>query len=513
MSILEIDDLSYELPDKVLYEDGSLRLNKGEHLGLTGKNGAGKSTLLKMIQGEIMPDSGRIVWQNNLKISYLEQVLTYEPGDTMFDYLKQAFSDLYKKNDEIQALYVEYAETYDDALLETIGKYQEQLEANDFYGIETKIEQVASGLGLTAIGLDKEVDQLSGGQRSKVSLAKLLLETADVFLLDEPTNYLDVSHIEWLADYLGQLDSTYIVISHDRDFLNKVTNCICDIDYQTITKYNGNLEAAMKQKEAKAEQHLRDYAKQQKEIDKLENYVRKYKAGSRSNMAKSREKQLNKIERLTPPSEGKPGKFDFPYEMSHSHLVVQVDDLSIGYEFPLLEPINFRIQKGEKIAIKGFNGIGKSTLLKTLVGDIPALSGEIEMSRDTKINYFSQDLNWEHPNQSAVDWLQFKHPKLNHKETRRMLSKSGITDDNMTKPLSQLSGGEQCKVKLCYLTLIKSNFLVLDEPTNHLDQQSKDSLKQTLNEFEGTVLLVSHEMDFLEDLADGIFDVALGKMI
>lgn len=231
MSILEIDDLKYELPDKMLYENGSLRLNKGEHLGLTGKNGAGKSTLLKMIQGDIMPDEGRIVWQNNITISYLEQQLTYSEGDTMFDYLKQAFSHLYKMSDDIQEMYEEYATTYDDELLETIGKKQEKLEASDFYSIETQIEQVANGLGLTAIGLDKEVAKLSGGQRSKVSLAKLLLEKADVFLLDEPTNYLDVSHIDWLSDYLNQLDSTYIVISHDRDFLNKVTTCICDIDY------------------------------------------------------------------------------------------------------------------------------------------------------------------------------------------------------------------------------------------------------------------------------------------
>lgn len=513
MSILEIDDLKYELPDKMLYENGSLRLNKGEHLGLTGKNGAGKSTLLKIIQGEIMPDEGRIVWQNNMTISYLEQQLTYSEGDTMFDYLKQAFSHLYKMSDEIQQMYEEYATTYDDELLEIIGKKQEKLEASDFYSIETQIEQVANGLGLTAIGLDKEVAKLSGGQRSKVSLAKLLLEKADVFLLDEPTNYLDVSHIDWLSDYLNQLDSTYIVISHDRDFLNKVTTCICDIDYHTLTKYNGNLEAAMKQKQAKAEQHQRDYEKQQKEIDKLEAYVRKYKAGSRSNMAKSREKQLNKIDRLAAPPSGKPGKFEFPYEMSHSHLVLETNDLSVGYEFPLLEDINFRLHKGEKIAIKGFNGIGKSTLLKTLIGEIDKLSGTIEISRDVKINYFSQDLNWEHPNQSAIDWLQVVHPKLSNKEVRRVLSKSGINDDNMSKPLSQLSGGEQCKVKLCHLTLIKSNLLVLDEPTNHLDQQSKDALKETLNQFEGTVLLVSHEMDFLEDLVDQVYDVALGKMM
>jgi ATPase subunit of ABC transporter with duplicated ATPase domains len=214
MSILTITDLNYELPDKVLYKDSSLRLNKGEHLGLTGKNGAGKSTLLKMIQGEILPDSGQIVWQNNLRISYLEQQLTYDEGDTIFDYLKRAFNHLYEMNDKIQALYMEYAESYDDALLEEIGQYQDILENNDFYNIETEIERVATGLGITALGLDREVEALSGGQRSKVSLAKLLLEKADVFLLDEPTNYLDVEHIEWLSDYLNQLEDAYIVISH-----------------------------------------------------------------------------------------------------------------------------------------------------------------------------------------------------------------------------------------------------------------------------------------------------------
>ncbi|NKC68895.1 ABC-F family ATP-binding cassette domain-containing protein [Vagococcus fluvialis] len=513
MSILTITDLNYELPDKVLYKDSSLRLNKGEHLGLTGKNGAGKSTLLKMIQGEILPDSGQIVWQNNLRISYLEQQLTFDEGDTIFDYLKRAFNHLYEMNDKIQALYMEYAESYDDALLEEIGQYQDILENNDFYNIETEIERVATGLGITALGLDREVEALSGGQRSKVSLAKLLLEKADVFLLDEPTNYLDVEHIEWLSDYLNQLEDAYIVISHDRDFLNRVTNCICDIEFQVLSKYMGNYDKAMKQKEAQQEHLHREYEKQQKEIDKLETYIRKYKAGSRSTMAKSREKQLNRMDRLTPPVAPKPGHFHFPYSASHGNLVVEAKRLEIGYgKKALLPPINLLVQNGEKIAISGFNGIGKSTLLKTLIGEIPVISGDIELSREAKISYFSQDLVWDNPHQSAFDWIKEQFPKLNNKEVRRYLSRSGIVDDNVTKALDQLSGGEQTKVKLCSLTLKKSNFLILDEPTNHLDQGTKDGLKRALKDFEGTLIVVSHEPEFFDGLVDKQFDVESNTM-
>ncbi|MGO3732102.1 MAG: ABC-F family ATP-binding cassette domain-containing protein [Vagococcus sp.] len=513
MSLLTINELNYELPDKVLYTDGSLRLNKGEHLGLTGKNGAGKSTLLKIIRGDVIPDSGEVIWQNNITVSYLEQQLTYTEEETIFDYLKKAFDQLYQMSDDIQQMYEEYAETYEDELLEKIGQYQDKLEKHNFYGIESEIEKVAFGLGLNAIGLDKRVSELSGGQRSKVSLAKLLLETSDVFLLDEPTNYLDVQHIDWLATYLNQLDNSFIVISHDREFLNSITTCICDIEYQRITKYMGNLTVAMKQKEAQAEHYIREYEKQQKEIDKLETYVRKYKAGSRSTMAKSREKRLNKIDRLTPPTDSKPGHFHFPYSASHSNMVIEAQNLEIGYSKPLLPKLNLSIQNGEKIAIKGFNGIGKSTLLKTLIGLIPSLSGETDMSRETKINYFSQDLDWEHPNQSAFDWLKAAYPKLNNKEVRRYLSRSGIVDDNVTKALSQLSGGEQTKVKLCGLTLLPSNLLILDEPTNHLDQQSKESLKKSLLDFKGTILLVSHEEEFYEGLATKVFNIETNKFV
>lgn len=507
VSVLAIKRLSYELPDKLLYEDSELTLNKGEHLGLTGKNGVGKSTLFKIIMGDVVPDSGDIKWQKNIEFAYLEQQLTYDENDTMFDYLKSAFKRLYKMDEDIQKLYEEYAETYDDELIEKAGKYQEELEKHHFYTLESDIEKVATGLGLDAIGLDKKVSELSGGQRSKVSLAKLLLQPSDVFLLDEPTNYLDTHHIDWLANYLTQMDASYMVISHDHEFLNRVTNCICDIDFQRLTKYSGSLEAAMKQKHANAEYYQREYDKQQKEINKLENYVRKYKAGSRSNMAKSREKQLNRIERLTPPTEVKPGKFQFPFVMTHSAMMIEVHNLAIGYKKPLLPNISMTVLNGEKIAISGFNGIGKSTLLKTLIGQVRPLAGDIELNREAKINYFSQDLDWENPMQSAFDYIKELYPKLNNKEVRRYLSRSGIVDENVTKAIHQLSGGEQTKVKLCGLTLKSSNLLILDEPTNHLDAATKEALKRALQDYKGTILVVSHEKEFADGLVDKTFDI------
>lgn len=507
VSILTIEDLNYALPDKVLYQEGNLALNRGEHMGLVGKNGAGKSTLIKILINETLPDSGKITWQNNCRIGYLEQYLAIEEGQSIRDFLHTSFSQLYKLEEEIQNLYAEYGESLEDSLLEKAGKKQELLEQQGFYTIEQTIEKMSYGLGIVAIGLDKKLSELSGGQRSKVFLAKLLLEEPDVLLLDEPTNYLDDTHVQWLAEFLNEFPGSYLVISHDYHFLDQITNCICDIEFGRLQKYPGNLNKALKLKEIANENYVKDYHAQQEKIDKLEKYIRKYKAGSRSTIAKSREKQLNKIDRISAPEKTYQSAFEFPTSPILANYLIETKDLKIGYQAPLLPAINLIVQRDEKVAINGFNGIGKSTLLKTLIGQIKPLGGKAILPEGVAINYFSQDLTWHNPSLTPFDYVREAYPELNDKEIRTHLARSGIHDDNVKKAMKFLSGGEQTKVKLCIMTMIKSNLLILDEPTNHLDTDTKRALKQAIAAYEGTILIVSHEQDFYDQLVDRVVNI------
>ena len=295
MAVLDVKGLTMSYADKQLYDDASFQLEKHEHMGIIGQNGAGKSTLIKILIGKVLPVSGTVTWAKNVKIGYLDQYVDIPKGMTLIKFLHTAFADLYEINDRMNKLYEEYAQKMDDELLTKAGRLQEQLDAHNFYDIETEVERVMNGLGLTEIGKDHVVSEMSGGQRSKIILAKMLLEKPDVILLDEPTNYLDTAHIEWLIDYLNDFDGAAMIISHDYDFLEQVTNTICDVAFGKITKYRGSFEQAMRQKEERKETQEREYEKQQVVIEKAERFIRKNKAGSKSTMAKSREKMLARM--------------------------------------------------------------------------------------------------------------------------------------------------------------------------------------------------------------------------
>lgn len=497
MSLLTVKDLSQTFIDKTLYEDASFVLNKEDHMGVTGQNGVGKSTLIKILTGEITQDDGIVKWQNKLHVGYLDQYAHLEAGLSIKDFLKTAFEQLYQKEKELNDLYVKYSENGDDALLERGGKIQTYLEEKGFYDIDTEIDRVASGLGLADLGYDRDVSKLSGGQRSKLILAKLLLQNPDVLVLDEPTNYLDVSHIDWLADYLNDFSGAFIVVSHDYDFLGRITNCIIDIDFGTITRYTGDLKHALRQKQADRESYLKAYANQQRKIKKTEAYIRKNKAGSRSKSAKSREKQLAKMDILTPPQNNKIAQVRFPYVATASNLLLQTQDLIIGYDKALVKSaFNFSVGNGEKVAVTGFNGIGKTTLLKTLLGRLQPIYGSFELSSTAKLAYFQQDLVWPNKNMTPLQYLQETFPRLRPRELRQALARMGLTAQQAMSSLKELSGGEQEKVKLAKMQFEPSNLLFLDEPTNHLDVATKDSLRKAITNFQGGVIIVSHERDF-----------------
>lgn len=513
MSLLEVKNLSHTYGDKKLYSNVCFELYKGEHMGIVGVNGAGKSTLLKIICNTVIPDEGEIKWQSNINIGILDQYAEIVEDYSIYDYLKTAFNELYKIEQKLNKLYEEMAYNQNENIMKKAAVYQEMLEEREFYSIDSSIKKVATGLGIDAIGYDKELKKLSGGQRAKTILAKLLLQSPDILLLDEPTNFLDKEHIKWLSEYLEEFKGAFIIVSHDFDFLDKITTCICDIDHKNIRKYNGGYSAFLKQKERLQEDYVRRYSEQKREIDKLEKYIAKNKVrASTAKIAKGRQKQLDKIERIDAPSFRtlKP-VIKFKYTHATPKIALSIKDLEVGYRYAILPKLNFTINNGEKVVITGFNGIGKSTLLKTIIGEIKSLSGKVKFGENIKPGYYEQDLKWENDQLNPMEIISDEFPKMTNNEIRKHLSQCGVKSETALQSIKSLSGGEQSKVKLCKLTLTLCNLLILDEITNHMDLDSKEALKEALIAYEGTVVLVSHEAAFYEDLADRIINIE--KMI
>lgn len=507
MSLLEITHLTHTCGDTILYKDAGLTLHKGEHMGIVGQNGAGKSTLIKICTRQVVPDCGQVVWQPHTAIGYLDQYAEIDPSLRMEDFLRSAFAPLYQTEARMLRLY-EQAAAGDAESLSLASQCEEQLELHDFYSVDTFIEQVANGLGLAGLGLDRPIAQMSGGQRAKVILAKLLLQKPDVLLLDEPTNFLDKEQVAWLAEFLAGSDKAFMVVSHDNDFLDRISNRICDVDHSTLSKYYGTYSEFLHKKALLQEDYTKQYTAQQKERKKLEDFIERNRAGRKSKMARGRQKQLDRMEVLEAPGQRELAP-DFRFTSlpltNTEHL--SVCRLAVGYDFPLLSDISFCIRGGQKVVLTGFNGIGKSTLLKTLLGQLPALGGTSRFSSQVTPGYFEQDLHWDCPEQTPLQIVSDAFPRMDSKAVRAHLAQCGILRKHAGQPVGTLSGGEQAKVKLCLLTLTPCNFLILDEPTNHLDLQAKEALQTALAAFPGTVLLVSHEESFYRGWAQQIISL------
>ncbi|MDE6429443.1 MAG: ATP-binding cassette domain-containing protein [Malacoplasma sp.] len=508
MSLLKISNLNYSIGEKTLYNDCSFVLNHKEHLGIVGKNGVGKSTLIKIITNQVSPDTAEIEIDQSIKIGYLDQYAQINQDLTILQYLQTAFLYLYDTEKKMIEAYEKSAE--DDQYFEKAVAFQNILESNNFYNLEIIIEKIANGLGISALGLNKKISNLSGGQRAKVILAKLLLEKPDLLLLDEPTNFLDKEHVDWLTQYLQEFEKTFILISHNIEFLNKATTHIVEINNNKFLKFNGNYKSYLKQKDLMVDDYVKRYEKQQKQIEKTEDFIRRNIAGSNSKNARGRRKQLERMEKLPPPNKERP-KPVFSFKQIHCSIQQKlfINNLSIGYnDLPLIENINLTISGGEKVVIKGFNGIGKTTLIKTLLKIIQPIKGSFEFSETIKPIYYQQDIVWENTFVTPLDIIKQNYPNLNEKESRCLLAKYGLSQKDVMQQIITLSGGEQAKVKFCLLTNKPTNFLILDEPTNHLDVQAKDSLKETLKDFEGTILLVCHEESFYKDIFTRIIDIS-----
>ena len=505
MSILTVENVSHSYGEKTILYNACFRLLKGEHVGLVGKNGIGKSTLLRLLTGELIHDEGNIEWFPHVKIGFLQQHIDLQEGITIEEYLQSAFSNLYELERDMLKLTEEMAGAGEvGKLLVRYGELQTILENSNFYQIHTKIEEVATGLGLFEIGLEKDVSKLSGGQRTKLLLGKLLLEKADVLLLDEPTNYLDTAHIEWLQSYLRMYEKAYIIISHDEIFLNNITNVIYHLEERAINRYVGDYKSFLRNYELQKKQLQAAYTKQQKEIAHLESFIQKNKI-RKAKQAKSREKVLEKMQKVEKVNDVSRARFDFNVYTEPVSRILQVEKLKIGYGEPLFPELDFQVKKGEKIAIIGHNGIGKTTMLKTLLGQIKPLSGSVSVGERVKPAYFAQE---EFSSEiTALERVWAGRPDMTRKEIRQVLAKCGLKEEHVLKPIQLLSGGEQTKVRLCELIVTKSNVLILDEPTNHLDTETKTALQESLKQYKGTVLIVSHEPSFYEAWITKIWNI------
>jgi ABC transporter, ATP-binding protein len=509
MSILNVEHLSHGFGYRAIFHDVSFRMLKGEHIGLIGANGEGKSTFMSIITDKLMPDEGKVEWAKGVRVGYLDQHSALENGMSIREVLRGAFSFLFemeKRMNEICDNLATAKEEDMEEMMQELGTIQDSLLAHDFYIIDSKVEEVAKALGIDEIGLDKYVNELSGGQRTKILLAKLLLEKPDILLLDEPTNYLDENHIEWLKRYLNDYENAFILISHDIPFLNSVINIIYHMENQNLDRYVGDYEDFRKVYEVKKSQLEAAYKRQQQERAELADFVARNKARvSTRNMAMSRQKKLDKMEIIELAREKPKPEFNFKEARTSGKIVFETKDLVIGYDEPLSKPINLSLERGEKIAFFGANGIGKTTLLKSILGLIPVLSGSTELGDYLEIGYFEQEME-KGNNSTCIEEIWKEFPSFTQYEVRSALAKCGLTSKHIESLVRVLSGGEQAKVRLCKLINRPTNVLFLDEPTNHLDVDAKDELKRALREYKGSLVLICHEPEFYNDIVNKVID-------
>ena len=509
MSILNVENLSHGFGDRTIFNNVSFRLLKGEHIGLIGANGEGKSTFMNIITNKLMPDEGKVEWSKNVRVGYLDQHTALEKGMTIKDVLSSAFDFLFEMETRMNEICDKMGEADEnelEAYMEELGTIQDLLTQHDFYMIDSKVEEVARALGLLEIGLDTDVTDLSGGQRTKILLGKLLLEKPDILLLDEPTNYLDVNHIEWLKRYLQEYENAFILISHDIPFLNSVINLIYHMDNGELNRYVGDYDKFQEIYAMKKAQLEAAYNRQQKEIADLKDFVARNKARvATRNMAMSRQKKLDKMDIIELASEKPKPEFNFRNARTSGRYIFTTTDLVIGYDEPLSKPLNLSMERGQKVVLTGANGIGKTTLLKSILGLIPSISGKVELGDYLEIGYFEQEMD-QSVSTTCIEEIWNEFPSYTQYEVRSALAKCGLTTKHIESLVKVLSGGEQAKVRLCKLINKDTNILLLDEPTNHLDVDAKDELKRALKEYKGSILMVCHEPEFYDGLATDVWD-------
>lgn len=516
MILLQLNDISKSFDGEDIFTRVNFEVKTGERIGVVGRNGAGKSTLMKIIAGVEDYDSGHISKIKNLSIGYLTQQMTLNSSASVFEEMSKPFEHikkmeaLIKQETDWLAIHANDYETTDyQQHMERYESLSNQFEQLDGYQYESKIKSVLHGLNFTENDFNKPINNFSGGQKTRLSLAQMLLSEPDLLLLDEPTNHLDLETTQWLEDYLKYFKGAIVIISHDRYFLDKIVTQVYDVALGNVKRYVGNYEQFITQRDKYYESRMQEYEKQQEEIKRLETFVEKnITRASTSGMAKSRRKTLEKMERIDKPMlDARSANIQFGFERNTGNDVMHVRNLEIGYSSPITQPINFEVSKGDHIAIIGPNGVGKTTLIKTIANRQHKLGGEVTFGANLQIGYYDQKQAEFKSSKTILDYVWDQYPNMNEKDVRAVLGRFLFVQDDVKKIINDLSGGEKARLQLALLMLQRDNVLILDEPTNHLDIDSKEMLEQALQYFEGTILFVSHDRYFINQLSNKVFDL------
>ena len=517
MSILNVEHLSHGFGDRAIFEDVSFRLLKGEHIGLVGANGEGKSTFMNIITGKLMPDEGKVEWAKNVRVGYLDQHTVLEKGMTIRDVLKSAFSWLYEMEERMNHICDNMGDADEDqmnAMMEELGTIQDLLMAHDFYVIDSKVEEVGRALGLDEIGMDRDVTELSGGQRTKVLLGKLLLQKPDILLLDEPTNHLDLDAIAWLEEFLINFDNTVIVVSHDRYFLNKVCTQIADIDYGKIQLYAGNYDFWYESSQLLIRQMKEANKKKEEKIKELQEFISRFSANaSKSKQATSRKRALEKIQL----DEIRPSSRKYPYidfrpnrEIGNEVLTVEGLSKTIDGE-KILDNLTFTLGREDKVAFVGGNEFAKTILFKILIGEMEPDEGTYKWGVTTSQAYFPKDFGGEFDNDyNITEWLTQYSEEKDVTYVRGFLGRMLFSGEDGVKKVAVLSGGEKVRCLLSKMMISGANVLLLDEPTNHLDMESITALNNGLIKFPGVLLFTSRDHQIVQTTANRIMEIVPG---
>ncbi|MEX2314144.1 MAG: ABC-F family ATP-binding cassette domain-containing protein, partial [Thermomicrobiales bacterium] len=517
-TILTVQDVSKRFITDVIFSGVTFQVNEREHVALVGTNGAGKSTLLRIIAGLEEPTEGGVTFQTGLRVAYQAQEARFDTDRTLYEEAFDAFSHVHTISERIATLEQEMAGAGDEALetlFEEYARLSTEFETHGGYEMEHRTEAVLHGLGFTEEMFSDPVKQLSGGQKTRVALAKALLSEPDLLMLDEPTNHLDLEAIEWLENFMRSWNRAFIVVSHDRYFLDRVTSRTLDMAFGKLEDYPGGYNRYLKLREERMARRLKEYEEQQEFINRTEEFIRKYKAGQRSKEARGRETRLARVERIERPQEHDQLHLRMRAALRSSRNVLTVKPIKVGYkprpEMGETEPDimvqtddELTIERGDRVALLGPNGSGKTTTLRTFVGQLDALKGRVEFGTNVKVAYYQQGHEGLNPELSAIETI-LHDQNMGEEAARNLLGRFLFSGDDAFKPVSALSGGERSRLALARLTLARANFLVLDEPTNHLDISAREVLEGVMDGYDGTMLFVSHDRYFVDRIANRIW--------
>ncbi len=516
MVLLSATNVSKQFGDLEVLRATNLDIRGGDHVGLVGPNGVGKTTLLKILTGQLPSDSGRVEMPSRGSVGALDQHPEFADADTVWSIAAAAIRSLSSLVADSERLAHELAAAITDEargpLLEEYDRIQARLHQSDAYNWEYRVDRVLQGLGFPTQWYDRSANQLSGGQKNRLMLAGLLLEQPDLMILDEPNNHLDIEATEWLEETLANWSGAFLLVSHDRFFLDQTANFVLQLVDGRLDRFKGNYSAYVRQKAERLEVQRRTYEKQQEEIAKLEEFIRKHHYGQKSAQAEDRRKKLERIEPVDPPREIRGLQFRFPPAARTGDIVLRASGLSKAFDKPLFSNLNLQIQRGECWAILGSNGSGKTTLLKCLLGQCPSDQGSVELGANLRIGYFDQLLSQLEPDTCAAEAIRVPHRDLDNRARRDILGAFGLSGDIVLKPLRMLSGGERNRTMLAWLSAMEANVLVLDEPTNHLDLWSRHALEEAIQLFDGTVILVTHDRYLVNAVADHLLVLQGGNV-